>query len=149
MRATALACAAVLLLAACADERDAMTMTQDDARARVERMVGDVRTAMGAELKAGPLGPVPCDDPSDGGPPGRVFVENSYEILQAQRVNPIAAARTFFQQHGYRLRRDETGYISAENPADGFRIVVETNDAGHAHLTVSSPCVWPSGTPQP
>jgi hypothetical protein len=103
---------------------------------------------------------VPCDDPTDDGPAGRIFVEKRYEVVfpanwPADQALPKLAEH--WQQRDYRivsdLRGEDDPKLAVERPGDGFRvnIAVWNRSPGSVdiYLTGSSPCVWENGTPNP
>ncbi|MEU4422869.1 hypothetical protein AB0F81_19750 [Actinoplanes sp. NPDC024001] len=156
---------AVLATAACTGEDKTVQPTQTKAQAaqRVEELIQEAFAQLpaGATLKVNiDVDSAPCDDPTDGGPAGRVFAEKRYLIVPpagggwpADRAIPTLAA--FWEQKGYRLHTDgrtepEPRY-SVETP-DGYYVTLNSWDRGD-HLDVSlssdSPCVWENGTPDP
>lgn len=98
----------------------------------------------------------PCDDADDNGPGGRVSPYVGYFLDDFPKG---AAAAPMFDQilaywtsHGFQLRSDErptTQSIDVENSADGVRIGIEAGRDGTISLSLSSPCIWPNGTPPP
>lgn len=87
-----------------------------------------------------------CDDPTDGGPPGRVFVSRRYWLLGADRGYFDALAR-FWGSADYRIvedRRDSAyPYLWVEHNTDGYRVGIDANAEGDLLLGASSPCFWP------
>jgi hypothetical protein len=95
-----------------------------------------------------------CDDPTDGGPAGRVTASTNYQIHDvpaARYPRYFELLRKWFERNGFRvLANDRQGvsqYLWVENNRDGFRLALQSNDVGGLYLTASSPCVWPNGTP--
>jgi len=97
----------------------------------------------------------PCDDPDDGGPPGRVTASVQYQVHDlpadefARRVDEL---RAWWTDNGFRELRDGRPgmlYLWVEHNRDGFRMAVQANDLGELYLFSTSPCVWPHGTPEP
>jgi hypothetical protein len=89
--------------------------------------------------------PAPCDDPTDGGPPGRFIAVAEYQIREPG-PDHLDRLHEWWTAHGFEVLRDARprgSYIWVENRADGFRMAVQGNDAGGLFLTATSPCVWP------
>jgi|GEM_PF-6933040 len=58
--------------------------------------------------------------------------------------------RLHLAQQGFKPRTQQSDFLVMVNPKDGFRIELQEGGEGSSKapgLTVSSPCVWPSGTP--
>jgi hypothetical protein len=93
--------------------------------------------------------PVPCDDPTDGGPPGRVSAVAEYQIAElAPDSYPrhVATLHSWWVGHGFQVLADARPaglYVWVEHKADAYRMAVQANDAGGLFLTATSPCVWP------
>ncbi|WP_189082672.1 hypothetical protein [Mangrovihabitans endophyticus] len=139
------------------------TETPAQAASTVDELVHQAATALpaGASLKFNDGGDnTPCDDPTDNGPAGRVFVEKRYQI-----VAPDGAAWTtdqvksglvaYWQQQHYRPiddRRADTIPTYRVETTDGYRLSIAAYDRGDHHdftLSGNSPCLWPNGTPDP
>lgn len=154
---------AVLFAAGCTGKDTSVqpTATQAEAVQRVEQLVQESAGHLptGATLKfSDGHDDMPCDDPSDNGPAGRIFVEHRYTIqvpagttLKADDVIPPLVA--FWQQRGYRVRTDlrtQADPKYAVETSDGYTVVVDGYDRGSYAdftLTGSSACIWPNGTP--
>jgi hypothetical protein len=120
-----------------------------------------------AQLPGSPklIGPrstsVDCDDPTDGGPKGRVDLANYYDLDYSQSSTPpdnttiITHMYDYWTGQGYHVledtRNNNTGRrIGFENPKDRFRLgLVEPAVGTQLSLQISAPCIWPNGTPQP
>lgn len=156
--------ALILVTSGCGKKEEGMqpTNTADQASARVDAVVEETLQQLptGATLKRhGPTGMMPCDDPTDGGPAGRVFIEKQYEVeypagWPADQAIPRLAE--YWQQKSYRIhndRRDKTDPSLAVETPDGYRASIDVfiRGAGHTDIYVagSSPCVWEFGTPNP
>jgi hypothetical protein len=156
--------ALVLATSGCGKKEDTMqpTVTAEQASARVDAVVQEAHRQLppGAELKPhGAEGKVPCDDPTDGGPAGRIFVEKQYQLQfppdwPADQALPRLAE--YWQQKSYRVHNDSRAKadprLVVETP-DGYRASIEVFDRGagrnDVYLVGSSPCVWEFGTPNP
>lgn len=142
----------------------AATITGAQAKQRVEQLIRQAaaQLPLGARLKpTGPTGFAACDDPSDGGPAGRVFAELHYDVVYPQAATleqAIPVLATFWQSRGYQIKKDlrndpTFARLGVQDPADKFyvEIVVYHRGSGRidAQLIGSSPCVWENGTPSP
>jgi hypothetical protein len=101
-----------------------------------------------------------CDDPTDGGPPGRFDLADVYILAFPTGTVPdntaiIDGLYDFWAGQGYHpiddTRTNSRGrVIRFENLRDGFRFgLVEAVTTPQLTLEISSPCVWPDGTPSP
>ncbi|ROT34015.1 hypothetical protein [Micromonospora sp. HM5-17] len=158
-----LAVVAGLALTGCQEERGMQpTITAEQAAQRVEELLQEAYGQLppGAELETFDEGPLPCDDPTDGGPAGRVYYEKRYQVIfpagwPADQALPRLAE--YWGQRGYRtiddLRDHPDPRLVVERPDDGFRAIISVwnRDSGaiDIYLTGSSPCVWEHGTPDP
>lgn len=155
----------MLAVAACTGEDKSLqpTATKEQAAQRTEELVQEAFAQLpsGATLKLhNSSDESPCDDPTDGGPAGRVFAERRYLVVPPAGGSwpadqAIPALVTFWQQKGYRVHDDRrTGSYPryVVETADGYSANISTFDRGdHVDVTLSSssPCVWPNGTPDP
>ncbi|TCO52371.1 hypothetical protein [Actinocrispum wychmicini] len=93
--------------------------------------------------------PAPCDDPTDGGPPGRVTAVAEYQVQGLDEQDYPQYLDTLYEWwtgHGFQVLADARPggqYIWVEHKADGYRMAVQANDLGALYLTATSPCVWP------
>ncbi|MGH3716052.1 MAG: hypothetical protein ACRDT4_21705 [Micromonosporaceae bacterium] len=99
---------------------------------------------------------LPCDDPTDGGPRGRVIVEYDYAIAGlASEDYPrhFDTLQTYWEDRGYRkieFYKDGPHWWLKYTDSDGYRIILGTGfDGSNLWIRSSSPCVWPNGTPEP
>ncbi|HET9517999.1 MAG TPA: hypothetical protein VFO77_09765 [Actinoplanes sp.] len=138
------------------------TATGVQATERVEDLLQEAYRQLppGATLKPrGGVAELPCDDPTDNGPAGRVFIEKVYQVAfpagwPADRALP--ALVQYWQPPQYRVhndRRDAPDPRFAVETTDGYRVSIEVfvRPAGNldVYLGGSSPCVWEHGTPDP
>lgn len=133
------------------------TLTEQQASARLEQHLRAALEQIEPRPSAepGPSATMPCDDPSDGGPPGRVFVEAHYML----RDIPAAANRAVFDAlhrywtgHGYEVlrdlrERDRAPQLKVRHRGDGFSVSLRENLVRELSLSGSSPCVWTEGHP--
>src|SRR6266545_122550 len=100
-------------------------------RQAAERHIRDALAALGPgpALRLESDAVQACDDPTDGGPPGRVFVARRYWLLGADR------------------RGTAYPYLWVEHESDGFRVGIDANAVGDLLLVASSPCFWPTEEP--
>ena len=125
---------------------------EQQAHQRAEQHIRAAITAAdpGAEIVLESATIDPCDDPTDGGPPGQVFAAQRYQIRNATLGvdDLIGRLDAFWQHYGYRVNRDERGarypYLWVEYPQDGYRVGIDTNTVGERFLLASSPCFMPS-----
>ncbi|GGK96565.1 hypothetical protein [Mangrovihabitans endophyticus] len=156
--------AAMLALAGCTTE-DALqpTPTQAQAKARVEQLARQAGSALpgGASLEYHDgSNESACDDPTDDGPAGRIFIDHRYTVVppaddgwRPDQVIPTLVR--FWQEQKYQLHDDrrtdpDPNYV-VETP-DGYYVGIWGYDRGdHLDFTVnlSSPCIWQNGTPDP
>lgn len=99
---------------------------------------------------------LPCDDPSDLGPRGRVSVAKVFWLreLPTERTDELFnAMHSYWLSHDYRVLSDQREQggpaLFVENNADAFRMSLQTNVRGELTISATSPCVWPDGTPPP
>lgn len=138
------------------------TMTEEQARARLEQ---HLRAAM-AQIEPGFVAEpelaeperaetMPCDDPTDGGPPGRVFVEAHHLLGRIPRSANRAVfdgLHRYWTGQGYAVvsdlrSRESAPLLTVEHAGDGFSLGLRENVIGELRIFGSSPCVWPEGHP--
>ncbi|HEY0640882.1 MAG TPA: hypothetical protein VGD67_24895 [Pseudonocardiaceae bacterium] len=108
-----------------------------------------------------------CDDPSDLGPQGRIQVSRRYWLAGLDRTRNaecFEALHAHWTTNGYRVLDDardrsvedmETGEVHAtpmlwvEHADDGFRMNLVSSVRGDLSLVTTSPCIWPTGEPEP
>jgi hypothetical protein len=133
------------------------TLTAEQARSRlgehlraaVERI--EPRPALEDHL----VGTMACDDPTDGGPPGRVFVESHHwlrGIAPDRNPDVFDALHAYWSGHGYAVMADlrherPAPELQVRHAGDGFSLSLVENLDGELLLAGSSPCVWPEGHP--
>ncbi|MEU8238740.1 hypothetical protein AB0C07_10875 [Actinoplanes missouriensis] len=139
------------------------TETKAEASRRVDALVEEAFAQLppGATRKPNVnVDSVPCDDPTDGGPAGRIFAERRDLIVPPSGgawpvtdVFPTLIA--FWEQQGYTTRidgRSEREPRYSVGTPDGYIVIVNSWDRGD-HVDISlgstSPCIWENGTPDP
>ncbi|MFD8497401.1 hypothetical protein [Amycolatopsis sp. NPDC059657] len=131
------------------------TITVKEANQRVDDLMEQGRKALGPDTRLTDdfrKESMACDDPTDQGPKGRVFATRDAQVVNTRTSVPqenFAALREWWKVSGFQITSDASSRLFAENPANGFRMSIETNAQGLLYLGVSSPCVWPNGTPEP
>jgi len=119
------------------------------------RAAAHVRSAAGAlgmdfeALDAAYGQTMAADDPTDGGPAGRVFVAAKWWLPTGTDPATLDTVTEFWRRGGYDLiadgRRDPLPYVWAEDPTDGYRVGLDTNAQGRLVLGASSPLFWSEG----
>lgn len=130
-------------------EQDAVVRLDEHIRAAVEQLSPAPR------LEPGLAGSMPCDDPDDGGPLGRVFVEAHHWLrdVPARRNRQIFdTLHDFWVAKGYEVLSDlrdrpEAPHLKVRHRADGFSVSLRENLERDLKVSGSSPCVWPDGDP--
>lgn len=135
------------------------TLTQQQAVARGEQHIADAVAALPVtpRLEQQSTGrPVPCDDPTDNGPLGRVTVGKTYWLreLPKERTSELFETMQYYWlSHDYRVLTDQRDLrvpaLFVESNRDAFRMSLQANVQGDLTISATSPCVWPEGTPQP
>jgi hypothetical protein len=151
----------VMMLASCegdAMDSDEPTITKLEASARLSRYVQQiVQDTLPKTVRLedhGPVSELGCTDPV-GKPDGRLHVSASHWI---RGIDPVTynkhfdAIKGWWATNGWKIVNDDRPgdmFINADNPVDQFGMSIQANDKNDFSMTVSSPCVWPNGTPQP
>ncbi|MFI6117032.1 hypothetical protein [Kitasatospora sp. NPDC051164] len=138
-----------------AKERSKPTMTQDQAK----KLIDSYQTDILANLPIKPVSsPAPfrdleCDL-NNVGPHGRkqTWRSATFEDLPLpDRTQAADAFRTYLTGRGFQQVEADThlGWVKMKNPKDDFVAVLDGAADGSRifQLDVSSPCVWPNGTP--
>ncbi|ALG06619.1 hypothetical protein [Kibdelosporangium phytohabitans] len=96
-----------------------------------------------------------CNDPSDNGPRGRVYVSRDYWLRDVPRERNAEVAEAlvrWWTSHDFVVlsdKRPKENWISVVNKNDGFSTSIQESANGDLSLGATSPCVWPNGTPAP
>lgn len=151
------------LLASCSqgsegqDSEVTTTITVQAAISKTDQYAEMARQALSPEARL--ISPfkqdgITCTNPANSEGKGRVMVSHNYEVAGLPPGDPAqhyAKIRDWWAKNSFRVTQDSqsTGYVLAENSSDGFTMMLRVNQGGQAYLGVSSPCVWPNGTPEP
>lgn len=131
-------------------------MTQDEAAERAQEHVDGVMAVLPEEAESeGRGGPnfSACDDPTDGGPKGRVVASVSYwirEVPVEDNDQVMDAALEYWTENGFWVIEDarpDSPFISVGNEEDAFVVSIQASIQGDLSVGASSPCVWPDGSP--
>lgn len=132
------------------------TITVQAAIGKTEQYIEMARQALSVEARlANPFkqDSITCSDPVNSGGKGCVMVSHNYEVTGLPPGDPAqhyAKIRDWWAKNSFRVTQDSQsgGYVLAENNSDGFTMMLRVNQSGKTYLGVSSPCVWPNGTPE-
>ncbi len=99
---------------------------------------------------------LPCDDPTDLGPRGRVIESKRYWMrdLPFDRADELFnAMHSYWLSHDYRVLSDQrhrpVPALFVESNADAFRMAMTTSVRDDFAISATLPCVWPDGTRRP
>ncbi|MGH3797074.1 MAG: hypothetical protein ACRDSP_19550 [Pseudonocardiaceae bacterium] len=134
------------------------TLTAQQATQRMEEHIARAVAALPVtpRLEEQSFDRLPCADPSDNGPLGRVSVGKVYWLreLPIERTTEVFnAMHSYWLSHNYRVLSDQRDLrvpaLFVENNDDAFRMSLQANVQGDLTISATSPCVWPNGTPPP
>lgn len=137
------------------------TITQEQALDRIEQIIKETVKAIEPkpklELYRPSLNVNMCVDPTDGGSENRVIVARAYYlngITQDQVGNVARQVRQHWEQQGHQITvvtPDGLDISGRSRPDDFILSLTPTGDANAPilNLGVTSPCIWPNGTPEP
>ncbi len=133
------------------------TITLADAARKVDVYAEQARQALGADVKF--INPYkdydfPCSN-ADGSPS-----KNRREATVDYRLEGVASdqipvffqkIRVHWEKTGFAITDDDKkgSFLAAKNNVDGFKMGMQANHLNEISLSVSSPCVWRNGTPEP
>lgn len=157
MRLTLLLLTVPLIVSCGSGAKMRATITVEQAEKRVEKYFRQALAVLPAQARAEArlIHTYECDDPTDNGPKGRQITSVNYEIHDlppGEYPKYVDDLERWWRGNEFRVLDDERPTyesIWVENNNDGFRMRVEANDGGKLFLISTSPCVWPSGTPEP
>ena len=132
------------------------TITQDEAAEKVWEHINGVMSSLPEEAeleKRQGMNFASCDDPTDGGPKDRVTVGERLWIRglpMEENESNIQLVYDYWINNGYHvvhdLRPDEL-FVTVEKEKDYFHASIQTSNKGSLSIGVTSPCLWPEGTP--
>lgn len=135
------------------------TMTEQQAAHQVQTNIHAAAAQLPAtaRLEQQLTNSVACGDPTDPVRTGLVTAGSTYQVHNldpAQYPHVFDQLRNWWTAHDFRIVDDKhlgatSLFLSVENNKDGFQMAVQSNDNGGLFLMSSSPCVWPTGKPQP
>lgn len=146
------------LMASCGMEAGVRnTITISEAETRAEKYFRDALAELPRQARAevSLIQTSECDDPTDNGPKGRKIASVSYQIHDlppGEYPKYVDDLERWWLDHSFRILDDERPdyeTIWVENKDDGFQMRILGNKVGELFLGATSPCVWPSGTPEP
>ncbi|ACZ88956.1 hypothetical protein [Streptosporangium roseum] len=134
-------------------------MTQAQALVRIEQLIKETVDAITPkprlDLYRPSLNINGCFDPTDGGSEDRVVISRSYylrDIAREQIAEVARQVKQHWEQQGHYIEgASKSGLnISGHSQPDDFLLSLSlTGDNDVLGLGVTSPCIWPSGTPEP
>ncbi|MFD8705623.1 hypothetical protein ACFV1W_23930 [Kitasatospora sp. NPDC059648] len=146
--------------AATVHERSQPTMTLDQAKKQIDGYRSDILANLPVKPATDRTDPAPYSDSecdaNDIGPHGREQTERSAvfaDLPLPDRTKAADAFRAYLTGRGFQVVPEppdaHIGWVRMKNPKDDFLAVLDgATDAGRTfQLKVSSPCVWPNGTP--
>lgn len=136
------------------------TMTKDEALDRVQELINDTVSIIDPKPRLD-LDPItltvyPCLGWTGDHTDGRIFISRAYHLRglpkEKDKLADIArSVRRHWEQRGHIIEavsRDGL-VITARSRSDDFRLSLSWTSGDIPGLGVSSPCVWPKGTPEP
>ncbi|MFD8705626.1 hypothetical protein ACFV1W_23945 [Kitasatospora sp. NPDC059648] len=150
---------AALTLSACGvntlQERSKPTITLDEAKKQIDGYLTDTLTHLPIQPAERPaFSDLECDL-NDIGPHGRKETSRSYifaNLPLSDRTQAADAFRTYLIGRGFQPVSEPSvhiGWVKLKNPKDDFVAILDgASDTSRTfRLDISSPCVWPDGTP--
>ncbi|MCE7008548.1 hypothetical protein LWC34_37910 [Kibdelosporangium philippinense] len=134
------------------------TITQQEANNRAEKYPQDAAASLTPPPRLELLSRFDnseCNDPTDNGPLGRVYVSRSYwlrDVPRERNAEVVEGLVRWWTQHDFVViadKRPKENWISVESKTDGFSMSIQETPTGDLSLGATSPCVWPNGTPAP
>ncbi|MEV4247943.1 hypothetical protein AB0J63_31575 [Streptosporangium canum] len=160
-RLTVMIVAVVVLAVGCTrgEAVNEPTMTQAQALARVEQLIKETSDVINPnphlDLYRPSLNVNGCLDPTDGGSEDRVVISRSYYLrdIPKDQVGEVARqVKQHWERQGYYIEavsKDGLAVFGHSQPDDFLLSIGPTGDDDVLNLGVTSPCVWPNGTPEP
>lgn len=139
------------------DDPSRPTITLQEAAEESARYAQEISKALGPDVKLEMKNQShgPCSNPSGVGYEKREKVDTVYWI---HGIDPTAhnakfdEVKSWLKSNGWTIGSDERPddmFINAGNEQSHFTMSLLANKKGQLSLSTGSPCVWPSGTPQP
>ncbi|NYF43902.1 hypothetical protein [Streptosporangium sandarakinum] len=155
--------ALIVLSAGCTGKEtmDHPAITKEKALGRVEQLIKEAISGVNPQprldLDQLSLTVDHCLDPTDGGSKDRIVVGRGYYLrdVPKDRLAEVSRqVRQTWEQRGHHVSGvslDGIGFTGRSRPDDFlFSLLVADSDGGEVlNLGVSSPCIWPNGTPEP
>ncbi|MGW2541317.1 hypothetical protein ACWC5I_10690 [Kitasatospora sp. NPDC001574] len=138
-------------------ERRKSTITLEQAKAQVDAYLAEIQAKLPVEPLASTISDfsdMECDH-NDVGPHGRKETSRGYgfgDVPAESRTEAAAAFRTLLMGKGFEMAPEATlDWVKLKNPKDKFVAVLDgvSDSSRNLSLNVSTPCVWPKGTPPP
>lgn len=157
-RTAAIVALSMLALTSCGKaDKLKPTMTLERAKQQVMAYDLDILSTLLGEQQAFVSEPVSsgCESDSDSGPKGRVRLHRTDWALGVVPVDRNPEMFETFRKHlaelGFEPFSKDAGWEYYKNKSNGFTAERQesSDDTKKLSLTVSSPCVWPNGTPGP
>ncbi|MED7949189.1 hypothetical protein ACFVYP_25615 [Kitasatospora sp. NPDC058201] len=150
----------VLALSSCGaetiPERRRSTVTLEQAKAQVDTYLAEILARLTVKPTASPADFLDSHcDANDVGPHGRMQTSRGYDfgdVPLASKTEAAAAFRTFLMGKGFEPDPSATAdWVKLKNPKDKFLAILDgvSGESHNLSLEVSTPCVWPKGTPPP
>ncbi|WP_395293970.1 hypothetical protein ACF9IK_10530 [Kitasatospora hibisci] len=138
-------------------ERRKATITLEQAKSQVDSYLAEIQAKLPVQPLASTLSDfsdLECDH-NDVGPHGRKETARGYgfgDVPLEAKAEANAAFRSLLMGKGFELAPDATtDWVKLKNPKNKFIAVLSGVSDGSRNLSlkVSTPCVWPNGTPSP
>ena len=136
------------------------TMTKDEALARVEELINDtvaiIEPRPRLDVDPTTLTPYRCIGFVGDDWDGRIYISRAYWLRGIPRDKDKLAdiarrVRLHWEQRGYRIEgtsKDGINIAARSMPGD-FVLALSRTAGDVLGIEVSSPCIWPNGTPEP
>ncbi|MFC7382406.1 hypothetical protein [Sphaerisporangium rhizosphaerae] len=159
-RLMAVVVAVAALVAGCTqgEGMPSSAMTQDQAVARVEQLIHDTAATLTPtprlDLYRPSLNVQNCLEPTDGGSEDRIIINRTYFLRDIPKAKVSAVAgqvQAYWKRQGHLIQAvSKTGTsISGRSQPDDFLLSLSLTGDDVLTLGAGSPCIWPSGTPDP
>lgn len=151
-RATPLYLLALLLTGCTMND---LTITQEQADARVNRLIRDTAAALTPtpRLELIPYGTGPDGCLTPGEPEEKVTINRKYslrDIPKSENLNISRQVKAYWEAQGHRIVAVGTGNspnLNAESSPDHYILSLSWAEGDNLFLASTSTCVWPEGKP--